>query len=89
MVEGKSMAEAKSNVAGMNDVFKTTQFLLENSQVRIIIHGSPRGLGSLKEIYPKRIHFAASLKKAVVCKNGTAREYIRAFRHKIHSFDPA
>lgn len=73
---------------GMNEVFKTVLFLLENTRVEIIIHGSPKGLASLRKRFGSRLHFATSeaLKKALIRKDKTPAEYIDVFRHKIRAF---
>jgi hypothetical protein len=68
---------------GMQDVFETAQFLLENTAVEIIIHGRARGpLCELRKQYSTRLHFAASgpLKNALIQKGKTPLEYINLFR---------
>ena len=70
---------------GMNDVFKTTQLLLESTSVEIIIHGSGKGLTGLKDEFENRLHFAASgpLKCALIRKDKTPKEYINIFRQNV------
>jgi hypothetical protein len=68
---------------GMYEVIKTVRHLLENTSVRIIIHGPGKGaLACLKEEFESRVHFAAGgpLKKAVIRKDKTLKQHINAFR---------
>jgi hypothetical protein len=76
---------------GMSDVSRTASYLLENTSVEIIIHGSPNGLTHLNNKFGKRLHFAASgpLKNALIRKDRTAIEHINKFRETIQNHMPS
>jgi hypothetical protein len=70
---------------GMGAVYNTVQFLLKNTAVKIIVHGSMKGLNNLLQMFPNRIHRAASgpLKNAIIRKDKTAEEYIQICRREL------
>jgi hypothetical protein len=79
----------RKQMRGMNDVYKTVHYLLENTSIKIIIHGSIKGLDALVKKFPKRIHYAASLKRAIFLKDQTPTQHINIFRRNMTVFTPS
>ena len=70
----------------MGDVFETARFLLENTNVEIILHGRGKGVPvDLRKSHGQRIHFAASgpMKNAIIRKDKTVAEYIDIFIREV------
>lgn len=72
----------RSRKRDMRQVSETAEFLLANTEVSILLHGSSRGLSSeIQSRYGQRIHIVASgpLKNAIIRKDKTPAEYIALF----------
>ncbi len=74
----------------IRELVLTVEYLLENTEVSILLHGRGIGLSPhAKKAYALRLHYAASgpLKSAVIRKDKSPSEYIQIFVNRLTAAD--